>query len=745
MIGISGEPTLKRMAKKQYYRLRDYLLPLGTKRRLSLILLVEHLLRQKKPISASNMMNLLTSIYNLIVNEDVAEEDVRRKLADRLQPTVIDSLGTVFEPGLDVKTIEPIYLELSETPVVSIIIPVLNQWVYTYSCLRAISLNAGAVPYEVIVVDNGSDDETKAMLTRVRGLRVITNSTNLGFVSACNAGAKTSRGSSILFLNNDAMLTPGLLKNSTDLMFHDETIGLVGCKLVYPDGKLQEAGGIVWNDRAHMAWNYGKFDSPGKWEYNYVKETDYCSGACLLARREAFFHVGAFDSDFMPAYCEDTGLAFSMRKAGYKVVYQPSAVAVHFEGITAGTDTRKGLKSYQLINQEKFCDKWGEVLSKEHFENGEHIYLARDRSRDRRIILYVDHQIPTWDRDAGSFITYQYLKLFCRMGFKIVFWPANLEKIEPYTFELQQMGIEVVYGYGNFEGYMKKYGRYMDCMFLSRPFTARRFIEHVKTYSRAPVFYVAHDLHYLREMRRAELEKNRRLARFARKLKKLELSLGRRSNAILVFSSQEKQLLEDEDPGLRVETMPWIQGLQKNERTFDDRRDLMFIGSFVHLPNQDAILWFVQRVFPLIKQRVAGIRLVVVGNSPTEPIMALNGDDVVVTGFVHDPSDYFAGSRIFVAPLRYGAGMKGKIIQAMSYGLPVVTTPIGAEGIELQHGVNAVIAEKPEDMAQEIVKLYRSRALWETLSHNSMAYVHDNNSPQRAEDWFNRILRTRNE
>lgn len=731
------DPDKRNQLFLKYHKIIDFFLPVGSKRRLVLITVVNSLLTNRNDLHFENIDSFNKSIRNVL--SDFAEA-IRHSVSNG-PPNVVYNQSPLQSLIYDnISDIQSMSFGCTSAPKVSIVIPVLNKWIYTYHCLRFISKLQDSISFEVIVVDNGSSDETPKMLALMKGLRVIRNDSNMGFVEACNNGAEVSQGEYILFLNNDAMIMNGSLDSMGDLMAQDQKIGAVGAKLVYPDGRLQEAGGVVWNDGLRIAWNFGKFDDPGRYEYNYVRETDYCSGACLMVRRDTFFRIGLFDAEFAPAYFEDTNLCFAMRKIGYKTVYQPKAVAIHYEGITAGTDVRKGVKLHQTINRKKFHDRWQHLLTTEHYANGENIFLARERPRDRQTMLYIDHEIPSFDKDAGSMITFEYLKLFLSLDFKIVFWPANLREAEPYMSEMQQMGIEVVYGYVNFDRYMRKYGRYFDFVIISRPFTAISFLKKLKVYSQAKILYVAHDLHFVRELRRAELDKNEKLGKFAVKLKQLELSIAQKSDITLVFSDFEKRVLEAEDPGLNIELMPWIQKVNTSGPSFDNSKDLMFIGSFRHLPNIDGVLWFVNEVFPRIRRHLPQAQLFIVGSDPTPEILALNGDGIVVTGYVKDTSPYFLNCRVFVAPLRYGAGVKGKVIEAASYGLPVVTTQLGAEGLNLKNGKNVLIADDPGGFAQQVVSVYSSRDLWLKLSVGAIDYMKAEHSPDRAMTKFRRLL-----
>jgi len=721
----------------RYRKAIDFFLPVGSRRRFALISFVNSLVRNRSETSPRTISGYVKALYEALSD---FTGTIRGKTFGKSDTTCFNL--THFEPPIDlnIAELQTMRLGCSSIPTVSFVIPVMNKWTYTYNCLKFISRLNDSAPFEVILVDNGSTDETKEMLALVSDLRVIHNESNCGFVDACNMGSRASQGEYILFLNNDAVITSGSLDIMVKMLARDRTIGAVGAKLVYPDGRLQEAGGIVWNDHLRIAWNYGKFDNPQKHEYNYVKETDYCSGACLLVRKEAFFEVGLFDTEFAPAYFEDTNLAFALRNIGYKTVYQPKAVAVHFEGITAGTDVRKGLKQHQNTNQQKFYVRWKNVLEAEHYPNEENVFLARDRSRFKKTMLYIDHEIPTFDKDAGSMITFEYLKLFMCMDLKIVFWPANLREVEPYMSVMQEMGIEVIYGCENFGKYIRRYGRFFHFAVVSRPLTAVSFLDKIKTYSQAKILYVAHDLHFLREQRRAVLKENTKVEDIAVKLKSLELSIARRSDVTLVFSDFEKRVLETEDSNLNVKVMPWIQNVNQDRTSFEERKDLMFIGSFRHLPNIDGVLWLVNEILPELKKYLAGIKLFIVGSDPTAEIMALNNNDIIVTGYVSDTTSYFLNSKVFVAPLRFGAGVKGKVIEAMSYGLPVITTSLGAEGLNLEHRENVLIADNADDFVKSIVALYTSEDLWLQISDNSIEYVRLNNSSDRARNVFERIL-----
>lgn len=624
--------------------------------------------------------------------------------------------------------VRPLAMPAAENPLVSIVIPVFNKAVYTFNCLESVREQTGDIPYEIIIVDNASTDTTAEMLQEISNITVIRNAGNNGFVLACNQGGDASRGEYIVFLNNDTKVTDGWLQALLEVFEKIPDAGMAGAKLVYPDRKLQEAGGIVWRDAS--AWNFGRYDDPDRPEYNYLKETDYCSGACIIIRKELFRQVGMFDLSYAPAYYEDTDLAFAVRGAGYRVIYQPAAEIIHFEGVTAGTDLSQGMKRFQEVNRDRFRGKWKEVLDCDQMPPGREVFLARDRSQKRPVLLYIDHYVPTFDQDAGSYITMEYLKVLIGLGFKIIFWPDNLNRMQRYGETLQQMGIEVVYGRYVFRQYMRDYGKYIDIVFAARPSIAPGYIDDIRAFSQAKIFYVAHDLHFLREQRRAGISGDPRVAEQAESWRQKEIYLASRSDATLLFSPVEKDIFIREVPHARVDVLPWIQPLNQAGRHFRERKDILFIGGFAHTPNEDAVLWFAAEIFPLVKKEIPDARFIVVGSHPPEKVQRLNSEDVVITGFLEDVSPWFNGARVFVSPLRYGAGFKGKNLLAMSYGLPLVTTSIGAEGIQAADGEDILLADDASSFADAVIRVYRDEGLWNRLSRRSLELIQIHYSPE---------------
>jgi len=616
----------------------------------------------------------------------------------------------------------PFALPTSATPRVSVVIPVYNKVAYTLACLRSLGEHAGKVPFEVIVVDDGSSDATPQRLAGVGGIRALRNPENLGFIGSCNAGAAVAQGEYVLFLNNDTVVTTGWLDALVRCIETAPEAGLVGAKLVYPDGRLQEAGGIVFDDAS--GWNYGRFEEPDDPRYSFRREVDYCSGAAILLRRDLFEKLGRFDTRYAPAYYEDTDLAFAVRASGLKVYVEPASVVIHFEGITSGTDTASGIKRYQVVNRGKFQDKWKDALAHQP-KPGTPITIAATHRATKRVLI-VDATTPMPDHDSGSLRMVNLMRVLADLGCQTSFMPENRLRVERYTDALQELGVEALHApYAQDPvKFLRERGREFDLVILSRHYVAASFVGLVRLYApQARLAFDTVDLHYLREQRAAELAGDAALARHAAATRAQELKLIRESDVTLVVSPVEKELLARDAPGARVEVLSNVHEVYGCRKPFGERRDVVFVGGFQHPPNTDAVEWFIGEAFARVRAELPDVRFHVIGSRVPTSISALAGEHVLVHGFVEDILPYMDDCRVSVAPLRYGAGVKGKVNMAMSCGLPVVATTVAVEGMHVRAGVDVLVADDAAAFAADVVRLYRDEALWNTLSANGLANV----------------------
>lgn len=625
-----------------------------------------------------------------------------------------------------------------ESPRVSIVIPVHGKSRLTTACLSSIAAAGSAVPYEVIVVDDDSPDDTAAMLRRVKNVRVLRNQENLGFTRSCNVGLAVASSDYLILLNNDTEVTPGWIESLVATADNDPTVAVVGAKLVYPDGTLQEAGGIIWNDGSGM--NYGRGDDAERPEYNYLREVDYCSGACILVRRNLLDRLGGLDERYSPAYYEDTDLAFAARSLGYKVIYQPKATIIHHEGGSHGTDVSTGVKRYQNRNRLVFLEKWQKELIAQYPPGGCHPLLARDARRGPRAVI-VDHMVPLYDQDSGSVRMLAMVSILIELGFVVSFVPGNRVKMQPYTERLQQMGVEVLYGDIELGPHLRGIGRDLALCILSRPNIACEFIGTVRAHVPwATILYDTVDLHYVRERRYGEILGDEGACRASEATREIELAMVRAADLTLTVSPEERETLLGEIPDATVCVVPNIHVDHPVSLNHDQRHGLLFVGSFLHDPNRDAAHHLVRDVMPLLRRSLPGVVLTIAGSNPTPDVEALATHDIEVLGWVPELEPLYEQCRVFVAPLRYGAGMKGKIGESLSHGVPTVTSTIGAEGMNLSHGEHVLVADDAASFADEVVRLYNDRELWNRLAEQGRAHIARQYAPSTVREQVRAIL-----
>ena len=637
---------------------------------------------------------------------------------------------------------------------VSIIIPVYNNLVYTLTAIASVLDRPSRFTYEIIVGDDGSTDRTPEVIERIGGnVRLVRHPSNLGFLGNCNAAAARSGGRFLLFLNNDTICLPGWLDENLGTFELDPSIGLVGSKLINADGTLQEAGGIFWRDGS--AWNYGRDQDAGLSEFNYMKDADYCSGASISTPRVVWDRLQGFDMEFAPAYCEDSDFAFRVRAAGWRAVYQPLSELIHHEGRSHGRDVSSGIKAYQVRNQERLKRRWKAELEANNFPNGEQVHLARDRSRSKPHILFIDHYVPQWDRDAGSRTIYQYIRMFIDSGFHVAFWPDNLHEDKEYVRPLQRLGVEVIYGprfVGRFAAWWLSVQEDYKYAFVCRPHVAAKYMDVLKASKHVKVAYYGVDLHFQRLRRQFDLEGDQALLREMDRIKPIELKICRDSDLVMYPSQEELDIVQSEIGAdkagaalpITIFTEPEIVESERNldKIARNDPYRLMFVGGFTHTPNVDGVVWFVSEVMPLLRARDSRFTLSIAGSNPPAEISSLAAADVRLLGRVSDAElqELYDNSGMSVAPLRYGSGVKGKVIEALGKGVPIVTTTIGVQGIPGAEAM-AGLGDNPADFAEAVIAVATDRALALERARAGLAFIRDHYSLVAVKRIFKQFFR----
>ncbi|WP_440958858.1 glycosyltransferase [Oceanicaulis sp. LC35] len=613
----------------------------------------------------------------------------------------------------------------AEAPDVSIIIPAYNQISYTLACIESVFASNPRASFEILVGDDQSTDGTQAAASvPMAHVRWVRHETNQGFVGNCNLTAEHARGRIVLMLNNDTLVLPDWLDTLVETLDADPGIGLVGSKLIYPDGRLQEAGGIFWQDGS--AWNLGRFDHPRRPEFSYARDVDYISGASIALPRSLWEKLGGFDDLYRPAYAEDADLAFRVRADGLRTVFQPRSMLIHFEGVSSGTDLASGAKAYQVKNLEKLRERWAGVLAA-HRPNAQEPEREKERSVTKRV-LFIDMTTPEPQHDAGSLVAVETMRALQGLGFKVTFVPVdNFLWTKAYTAPLQAMGIEAIYHpfYSRFEPFISARGSEFDLVVVHRFAAAERVLGALRTHApQARIAFMPADLHFLREQREVELSGDKAALERVEETKRRELAIIRSVDAVLPHSDVEIDLLKAETPQTASFKLPLIHDPAPLATGFHGRAGVGFIGGFGHPPNADAVDWLLAEIWPKVRAQKPDARFVLAGSKMPDRFKSLNGrDGIEVLGFVESIEDFFGTVRASVAPLRYGAGAKGKVAASLALGTPCVTTSVGAEGMGLTSGVDVLVSDDSDGLARHILAMLDDENRWNELRQAGLDFA----------------------
>lgn len=722
----------------------DKLAPESTRRRNALRLASAAYLMRKERGSKVLLGEAKRKIIKTRLKTKPSSRPIPHEYLKTLQGTKFSSnvlkIENDFEPDFSLRKFMKFgsnnVTKLPRYPKISIVISTFDQTDVLKNNLASIKSKTTYQNYEIIIVTNNLDENSEMReFLKTIDAQVLIYQDEYSFGGMNNFAAAKAQGEFLLFLNDDVEVqSPNWLEAFLVLALNEST-GAVGPKLLSSSGKLQDCGGIVWRDG--NAWNHGRNHNPSEPKFNYVRDVDYCSGSCLLVKKTVFDKIGGFDSRFSPAYWEDTDLCFEIRKLGYQVLYQPLASLVHYEGLTRGINPNKGLKSYQKVNQKKFLEKWKSVLDTHLYSSNENSFSERDRKEGLNI-LYIDHYVPEPDRDSGSLRTFGILGILAHMKNKVTFWPDNQKYNTPYVTELQQKGIEVIYKTGNFEKFLEERKNLYDLVILARPYISVKYVDSIKKkMTNCKVIYDTIDLHHLRMYRQASLE-NKDVPFQAKIMRELEFSMIKKSDITILTSPVEAEFLHREDKSLKFAILPNIHIKCENIEKFEGRKNMMFLGAFQHEPNIDAAQYLVKDIWPHIKKSLPEVKLYIMGSNPQNKIKKLASDDIVVTGFVRNLEPYYRQFKLMLAPLRFGAGVKGKITQSLATGLPVITTSVGAEGINV-NSENCMIADSPEDFVKKAVRVYSDEKLWSLLSKNGLKVANEF-SPEKARACLGSII-----
>lgn len=624
------------------------------------------------------------------------------------------------------------------TPDVSVVLVLFNQAGLTLQTLTALADQAG-LSFETIIVDNASTDETGALLDRLDGATVLRNPENMGFLRAANQGAAQARGRHILFLNNDALPHADALAAAVRRLDADPSIGTVGGRILLVDGTLQEAGCMAYADGSVAG--YGRGGSPDQPEFRFVRDADYVSGAFLMLPRSLWESLGGFDTAFVPAYYEDADLCFRVRRAGFRVVYDPAVTLTHIEGgsaVTAGAAAEM-----TRANQGRFLERHKAELESRATPAAAKPLRDRWVSAPAPRVLVLDNVVPHQAVGAGN--PRARLMLQALSGCHVTYFPlwGGEESWEEVYATLPE-SIEVMLNQHatTLESFLEQRQGVYDTLIVSRPPNMdllagirrrRPFL-----FEGLRVIYDAEALFALRDIGIAALRGTPLPRAVAKGLLKAELDLAAAADCVLTVSPREARLFAA--GGARsVQVLSHAMPRPSAPPPFETRQGFLFIGALTpDSPNEDSLVWLSEAVLPRLNALLGrALPVTIVGECKSSRIAALASEQMRLVGRVEDLGPVYDAARVFIAPTRFGAGVPLKVIEAACAGIPVVATSLLVRQLGWKAGLELLEGKDAQGFAAAMASLYEDAGRWQAVRNAALERAETDHAP----DAFIRTLR----
>ena len=619
-----------------------------------------------------------------------------------------------------------ITLRTSDEPRVSVLLLTQKDPGLLRGCLRSLAQHLPAsIPAEVLVLCNGATPEVVAVAQReVTGARVFVSTVNLGFGGGNDRLAREARGELLLLLNDDAEVEAGWLEPLVQTLDEHPRAAAVGSRILFPDGRVQEAGSVLFDDGSTAP--VGRGLPPGSGAYAFRRRVDFTSANSLLLRRTAYDEVGGFDPRFYPAYYEDVDLALALRTAGWSWLYDGRSRIRHQESASTTTHYKHWLFARNITTVR---EKWGPQLAEQlpRPEGGgpdgpepttllPHVAKARG---DLPRVLIVDDLLPLPGLGAGAVLMHELAVQAGLERYAISLAATKHEGADPVS--VAGLGVDVVLG--DLAAHLADPAYRYDAVLICRPGNfdpvAPLLAQHQ---SQAAVLYVAEALFSRRLEREAALlpadaPEAQALRAEAVQVRATEERIVRSVDRVVAVSSIEAAVLREVDGGAPVDLVaPRQPELQLTPAALQDRAAMAFVASWTargFSPNSDAFWWLAREVLPSVLSEVPWSRLRVTGAHPPDDITAVAGPHIDLTGYLPSLTELYATVRVVVAPDRFGAGLKIKTLEALQHGVPVVATTIGAEGIDVPPGLTPmVVTDDPAEFAAAVVRLLTDNDEW---------------------------------
>ncbi len=617
-----------------------------------------------------------------------------------------------------------------DIPLTTVIIPACNLKKIR-KCLTSIRNAKIKSPFEIIIIDGNSHEDITTLCKEFPGIRMIHRDAPPGFLSAANRGAEEAKGEYLLFLNGNTEVLSGWLDELAVALYKHPEAGMIGSQIIHgKTGKLYESGNLICRNGEILPLGYN--DVPEFPEFNYFREVDFSSAVSIMLRRKLFLEFNSFDEVCGSAYPEEADFALKLQRDGYRNYVMPLS-RVFYHG------------SKHCSVSDIFFKRWGNYLASHSlYDKASDFFAMRKYSHSR--IFYLDAEVPMADRGSGGMDAIFFMEYMKKRGYDVVFHGEYTPDFIPkYTPILLRMGVECVYTpQRQVWKYLEQYGYSFDYLFVSRVYQAQCFDRLFRKYCRRAVYiFNTVDIHFVREELEAQIFNSSLRLSNAMQTKRVELLIASQADATIVISRDEKKLLEETYGLKRIMHIPQARTVRGRSGTWEERKGAVFIGS-AHLPNVDGLLYFYNEILPLLP---ADFELTVIGEALRDMVKLkeechalLECGQIKFAGFVSDLADYLDHAKMTIAPLRYGAGTKGKVASSMSYGVPCVSTSFGTQGTDMQHDVNVLIADTPRDFARCRVRLDTDFNLWMKLSDGGIDFLTENYAPEKVASMMDQVL-----
>jgi GT2 family glycosyltransferase len=630
-----------------------------------------------------------------------------------------------------------------DDPKISIIICTYQNPKLVVSLLTSIRNLEYSLPFEVILVDDGSKKDRVTEFINLRGVHVYQLDENVGFLRASNFGASKAKGQYLWFVNDDCLLLNGAMSTLVEALDSSTDVAVAGSLLLNPDLTIQEAGVQIF--RSGEIWQMGKTLDRTHPFLGFSREVDYVSGASLMVKRETWEALGGFDETFAPAYFEDSDFCLRTWKSGKKVLFCHGSRVVHMGGQSFGSSTDpKSQKSQLLDRNKRFFDlRWKLEENTDFWESPNQGLRFFANRASREVAVFVDHQIPYPGRDSGNLRADQIIHGLKDLGFHvIVVSRINVANLN-YVQKLRNEGFEL---HPNWESFTRCHGtdsNTIKLFWVSRLNVLDELYSSIRLYSKAKLIYDTVDLHHLRLERLNETRfgtngtintiEAELACREQARVRSRELQLARLSDAAVLVGEYEIQRIKDVVDKSKLKVLwKYVPNKMLEEINIVTKKDfseeksitsILFVGSFYHQPNIQAIDWFSERIAPRLKELGINFKLIAVGPGAANDKVKTWDSGIEYIGWVEDLKPIYSGTDFVIAPLLSGAGLKGKVLESLAMGKPLIATSVAVEGFGLEKGIEYLHADTEEEFVSAICELASDYNLRLELSRKGQEFI----------------------